>query len=72
MTDLQSPTRDRGRTTPSPAGANLGFLHLLCFVGALVYFWTRADSAGDHVLAILQALVWPAYLAYGALQALFG
>lgn len=72
MTDLQSPTRERGRSGPSPAGANLGFLHLLCFVGALVYFWTRADSVGDHVLAVLQAMVWPAYLAYGALQALFG
>lgn len=72
MTDVQSSTRARGRATPSPVGANLGFLHLLCFIGALVYFWTRAVSAGDHVLAVLQAAVWPAYLAYGALQALFG
>ena len=31
MTDLQSPTRERGRSGPSPAGANLGFLHLLGF-----------------------------------------
>ncbi|HEY5978505.1 MAG TPA: hypothetical protein VIT41_02620 [Microlunatus sp.] len=72
MTDLQAPTRSGRRPTTTPAGANLGFLHLLCFIGALVYFWTRADTAGEHFLAIFQALVWPAYLAFGALQALFG
>jgi hypothetical protein len=61
----------RERRTAAPGSGGSLFL-LLGFVGALVFFWTRAVSAGDHLLAILQALVWPAYLVYGALQALFG
>lgn len=71
MADLTS-TQERKRAPASPAAANLGVLHLLCFVGALVYFWGRAETAWEHFLALLQALVWPAYVVYGALQALFG
>ena len=34
----------------------------LGLIGALVYFWQQADSFGGYLLAILRALVWPAFL----------
>jgi hypothetical protein len=40
--------------------------------GALVYFWQQADSVGQYLLAILKALVWPAFLVYEVFQGLLG
>jgi hypothetical protein len=71
MTTVQTTHPQRQRGTPTQAGGGALF-HLLGFVGALVYFWTHAVTAGDHFWAILKALVWPAFVVYGALRILFG
>jgi hypothetical protein len=42
----------------------------LGLIGALVWTWQQADGLGEHVVGILQAFVWPAYLVYDAFQAL--
>ena len=47
-------------------------VYALGLIGALVYFWQQAHSAGEHVLAVLQALVWPAILVYDALRSIRG
>ncbi|HTW13890.1 MAG TPA: hypothetical protein VMF51_02115 [Nocardioides sp.] len=39
-------------------------------LGAWVYFWQEADGFWWHVLAILEGLVWPAFLVYRGLGAL--
>lgn len=65
-------TDARRRGAVSPAGGGLGFFGLLSFVGALVYFWGGVTSFGGGLLAILKALVWPAYLVYGVLRATLG
>ena len=65
-------TAQRRRGTVTPASGGLGFFGLLSFVGALVYFWGAATSLGGWFLAILQALVWPAYLVYGLLKVTLG
>lgn len=41
----------------------------LGFIGALVWFWQQADGFGEHVVGILQAIVWPAFLVYRAFEA---
>jgi hypothetical protein len=42
---------------------NPGFgIFLATYVGALIYFFDKADGFGESVLAFLQAAVWPAYL----------
>ncbi len=72
MTEVQT-SRARWRspaTTPASGGG--GLLLIMGFIGALVYFWTRADTGGERLLAVLKALVWPAYLVYGALRAVLG
>lgn len=39
-----------------------GFVFLLTYIGALVYFIDKANGFWEVVLSFLQALVWPALL----------
>ena len=39
-------------------------------IGAAVWFWQQADGFGEHVVGLLKALVWPAFLVYEAFEAL--
>ena len=47
----------------SAGGGNA--VYTLGLIGALVFFWQQADSFGQYLLAILKALVWPAFLVRG-------
>ena len=71
MTD---PTRSsyyqRGTRQASAGGGNA--VYGLGLIGAPVFFWQQADSFWQYVLAILKALVWPAFLVYEAFQGLLG
>lgn len=57
-----TPARQRPTNQAGAGGAVYG----LGLIGALVYFWQQADSVGDHLIAVLKALVWPALLVHGA------
>lgn len=56
----------RGGGSPACGGAVYG----LGLVGAAVWWWQQADGFGEHVVGLLKALVWPAFLVYEALRAL--
>ena len=56
---------NRGGST-SGGGAVYGF----GLIGAAVWFWQQADGFGEHVVGLLKALVWPAFLVYEAFEAL--
>ena len=43
-------------------------LYLLTVIGAAVYFVVHADGAGEAILGILKALVWPAFVVYRAME----
>ena len=58
--------RRQRRQTALPGEA----VHGLGLVGALVWYWQRAQSPGEHAVSVLKALVWPAFLVYDALKAL--
>lgn len=60
--------RRRGANQASAGGGNA--VYGLGLIGAIVFFWQRADSFGEYLLAVLKALVWPAFLVYEAFQAL--
>ena len=45
-------------------------MYALGLIGAVVWFWKQADGVGEHLVAVLKALVWPAFLVYDAFQAL--
>jgi hypothetical protein len=38
----------------------------------LVWFWQQAIGVGEHVVGVLKACVWPAFLVYDAFKALRG
>jgi hypothetical protein len=59
----------RQRKPPSSQGSG-GAVYGLGLIGALVWYWRHADSASGRVLGVLKAFVWPAFLVYGALDAL--
>lgn len=42
----------------------------LGFIGAAVYYISQATSFWTGVLGFLKAMVWPAFLVYGALKQL--
>jgi len=63
-------TAQQGRSGP-PAGGG-GAVFGLGFIGSAVWFWQQADGFGDHVVGLLKACVWPAFLVYDAFQALHG
>jgi hypothetical protein len=45
-------------------GGPVGFVFFAAWIGALVYFVQKADGFWEIILAILQSIVWPAYLLY--------
>ena len=52
------------------AAAGGGAIYGLGILGALVYFWQQADTFWEYVLALLQGVVWPAFLVYEGFSAL--
>jgi hypothetical protein len=56
----------KGNNAAAGGGAIYGF----GIFGAWVYFWQQADGFWWYVLAILEGLVWPAFLVYEGLGAL--
>lgn len=50
----------------SPAG----FILILAYIGAAVYFVNQSDGFWNIILALLKAIVWPAYVLYNVLEAL--
>lgn len=59
----------RGAAAASGSG---GAVFGLGFIGALLWFWQQASGLGEHVVALLKACVWPAFLVYQAFKAMGG
>jgi hypothetical protein len=71
MTDpAHSSHRRRSSIQASAGGGNA--VYGLGLIGAIVFFWQQAASFGEYLLAILKAVVWPAFLVYEAFQGLLG
>ena len=59
----------RDRNAPASGGDAVYGLGL---IGAAVWFWQQADGLGEHVVGLLKALVWPAFLVFEAFRGLQG
>lgn len=51
-----------------PTGGGGSPVYGLGLIGALVYFWSRADTGGDKAKAVGKSLVWPAFLVHAAFK----
>jgi hypothetical protein len=52
------------------AGGPFSGIYLVTVIGAAVYFIGQADGFWEVVLALLKAIVWPAFVVYRALELL--
>ena len=52
------------------AAAGGGAIYGLGIFGALVYFWQQAEGFWEYVLAVIQGILWPAFMVYDAFSAL--
>lgn len=71
-TDQASEIEERRSPRQRAPQSGADVVYALGIVGALVWFWRRADGVGGHALAVLKALVWPALLVHAAFDALRG
>jgi hypothetical protein len=42
----------------------------LGFIGAVAWFWGQAHDPKERAIAVLKAMVWPAFLVHAAFKAL--
>lgn len=47
-----------------------GFMFFVAYIGAVIYFFQQSPDFWGFILALLKAIVWPAFVLYGALTAL--
>lgn len=47
---------------------NCGMVYILGFIGAAVYYLSRATGFWVGVLGVLKAFVWPAFVVYELLK----
>lgn len=66
VTTMGEGTGNRGQATAPCGGAVYG----LGVIGAAVWTWQQADGLGEHLVGLLQALVWPAFVVYDLFEAL--
>jgi hypothetical protein len=59
------------RATQAGAGGS-GAVYGLGLVGALVYYWQHASGFWPHLWAILEAILWPAFVVYDLLKHMSG
>ena len=67
----EGPTNEekkRRRSGQAPSGGSP--VYGLGFIGAVTWFWSQAHEPKERALAVLKAVVWPAFLVHAAFKAL--
>jgi len=59
---------DKKESKKMNSGAGGGAVYGLGLIGAAVYFLQHATNLQEGLIAILKALVWPAFLIYKILE----
>lgn len=47
-----------------------GFIMFVAYIGAVVYFFQQQPDFWGFILALIKAIVWPAFVVYHGLSAL--
>lgn len=56
----------KSKTTSAGAGGGSA-VYGLGLIGALVYYWQHADGFWAHPWAVVEAILWPAFVVYDLL-----
>ena len=62
-TDVDTASRKRDR-----AAGGSGAVYGLGMIGALVYYWRKADGTGARLRSVPRAFVWPAFVVHDLLR----
>jgi hypothetical protein len=62
--------KDKSRTAKAVQNGQWGWILFMAYIGALIYFFQRADNFWGYLLSFLQAAVWPAYVLHAVLKLL--
>lgn len=58
------------RSIPGGSAGPWGFFFVVAYVGAAVYFVQNSAGFWGFILALLKAIVWPAYVLHAVLKLL--
>jgi hypothetical protein len=58
--------KEKGKVVVKEGGGNA--VYCLGMFGAVVYFVQQANGVGEFLVALLKAIVWPAFLIYELLK----
>ena len=59
-----------GSNNSNAGAAGGGAIYCLGILGAWVYFWQEANRFWEYVWAIVQGILWPAFMVYDVFKAL--
>ena len=62
--------KENGKTVKVVNHGSFGGVYFLTVIGAAVYFVQQAHGFGEFIVALLKALVWPAFVMHRALELL--
>ena len=54
-------SKDKMKMSSMHSGARMGGAYFLTYIGAAIHFVQTSDGFWGFVLALLKAMVWPAY-----------
>jgi hypothetical protein len=77
MSTIDAPETGKGGAPEAqpkrpPMNGGASPVYALGMIGALVYYWRRADGSPDRARAVGKALVWPAFVVHDLLRHLEG
>lgn len=50
--------------------SSLGFIFFTAYIGAVIYFFQQSPDFWGFILALIKAIVWPAFILYNVMVAL--
>lgn len=60
--------QEETKTTVVRSGGGADAVYAIGMIGAWVYYFKRAATTEERVLAVLKGFVWPAFVVYNALK----
>jgi hypothetical protein len=68
VSDVSDVSDQKARRPRASGPCGGGAVYGLGLIGALVWFWQQASGFGEHIVGVLKAFVWPAFLVYEAFK----
>lgn len=68
MSESTDAATSKANRNANSSAAGGGAAYFLAMIGSAVHYWQQADAGGGQFVALLKALVWPAFVVYDVLN----